>query len=320
MSATHRLLAEYDRTPWALMPERYHAYRAVLLRWESGATASDDIMRKVASDRDVRDARRAASTRAAGGGVGVLPLYGCLTQRGNAMDDLSGPGSISTEMFGKALRALVADDSVGSILIDIDSPGGSVYGAGELADEIFEARKAKPVVGIANSLCASAAYWLGSQCSELYVTPGGEVGSIGVIMAHVDYSKANEMEGVRVSYIVAGQYKAEGNSNEPLSAEARAYEQSRVNDYYSAFIKAVARGRGVPVAAVRSDAWGGGRVLGARDALAEKLVDGVMPFDAALKRARELAKSPASAKSVRATPAQVRAEHSRRRLRIAALD
>jgi signal peptide peptidase SppA len=314
------VLAQFNRTPWALLPERYHAYSAVLLRWASGAAAAEDVMRRVAADRDVREARRAASSRAAGGGVGVLPLYGIVTQRGNMTDDISGPGSVSTEMFGKALRELLTDDSVGSILIDIDSPGGSVYGVQELADEIYQARSKKPVVAICNSLCASAAYWLGSQCSELFVTPGGEVGSIGVIMAHVDYSEANAKDGIKVSYITAGAYKAEGNSNEPLSAEARAYEQTRVDDYYGAFTRAVARGRGVPVGTVRSVEWGAGRVLGARDALAEKIVDGVMPFDAALKRARELAKNPASAKAARATPAQVNAEHSRQRLRIAALD
>lgn len=60
----------------------------------------------------------------------------------------------------------------------------------ELADEILAARVQKPVVAIANSLAASAAYWVGCSASEFYVTPGGEVGSIGVWQAHFDYSQA----------------------------------------------------------------------------------------------------------------------------------
>ena len=73
------------------------------------------------------------------------------------VDDVSGPGSASTQQFSAALRDALNDDTVSQILIDIDSPGGSVYGVAELADEILAARKQKPVVAIANSLAASAA-------------------------------------------------------------------------------------------------------------------------------------------------------------------
>ena len=80
-------------------------------------------------------------------------------------DDISGPGSTSTQLFAQAFREAVADDTVGAILIDIDSPGGSVYGTSELAAEILQARNSKPVCAIANSLAASAAYWIGSAAS-----------------------------------------------------------------------------------------------------------------------------------------------------------
>ena len=57
------------------------------------------------------------------------------------------------------------------------------------------------------------------------------------------WSAFNEKQGVKMTYLTAGRYKAEGNPDEPLSPEARAYDLSRINDYYSAFTQAVARGR-----------------------------------------------------------------------------
>lgn len=208
------------------------------------------------------------------------------------VDDISGPGSTSTQKFTSALRQVLADDTVGQILIDIDSPGGSVYGVAELAAEIVKARALKPVVAVANSLAASAAYWIGCSASEFYVTPGGEVGSIGVWQAHFDYSKALEEEGVKPTLISAGKFKVEGNPYVPLDPEAQAFMQSRGDDYYNAFIKAVAKGRGISVADVR-DGMGEGRVLGADAALAAKMVDGIATFDDVLANMQKSTQTPA---------------------------
>ena len=89
--------------------------------------------------------------------------------------------------------------------------------------------------------------------------------------------------------ISAGKFKVEGNPYQPLDDEARAFMQSRVDDYYAAFIKGVARGRGVPLAQVR-DGMGQGRVLGADAALAENMVDGIMTFDQLIKKMQKEAR------------------------------
>ena len=128
--------------------------------------------------------------------------------------------------------------------------------------QIAAARKVKPVVASVNSLAASAGYWLAAQAGEVYVTPGGEAGSIGVWMAHEDWSAAMAEQGVKVTLISSGKHKVEGNPYEPLSEEARTFLQGRTDEYYAAFTKAVAKGRGVPIDAVRSG-MGQGRVLGA---------------------------------------------------------
>ena len=239
------LLSEFLTTPWALMPERLQAMSGILTRWSAGEPPSDETLFQVNTDRVLRDTRKQMAAASTGTGIAVLPLYGVVTQRGNMVDDISGPGSTSTQQFTSVLRQMLADDKVGQILIDIDSPGGSVYGVAELASEIVKARAQKPVIAVANSLAASAAYWIGCSASEFYVTPGGEVGSIGVWQAHFDYSKALEEEGVKPTLISAGKFKVEGNPYVPLDEQAQAFMQSRVDDYYNAFIEAVAKGRGV---------------------------------------------------------------------------
>ena len=277
------LLSEFLTTPWALMPERLQAMSGILTRWSAGEPPSDETLFQVNTDRVLRDTRKQMAAASTGTGIAVLPLYGVVTQRGNMVDDISGPGSTSTQQFTSVLRQMLADDTVGQILIDIDSPGGSVYGVAELASEIVKARAEKPVIAVANSLAASAAYWIGCSASEFYVTPGGEVGSIGVWQAHFDYSKSLEEEGVKPTLISAGKFKVEGNPYAPLDEQAQAFMQSRVDDYYNAFIEAVALGRSVSTSDVRSG-MGEGRVLGADAALAAGMVDGIATFDDVLAK------------------------------------
>ena len=286
------LVAEFLSTPWALMPERLNAFSAIVSRWSAGGSASADTLASVQGDALALQARRDTATSASTGGIAVIQMHGVVTQRGNMADDVSGPGSVSTQKFSSALRSAIADPGVAQILIDIDSPGGSVYGVQELAAEIMQARSSKPIVAIANSLCASAAYWLGCCASELYVTPGGEVGSIGVWQAHQDVSAAMAEAGVKVTMISAGKYKTEGNPYAPLDDDATAFLQSRVDDYYQSFTKAVAKARGVNIDAVRNG-MGQGRVLGADAALAQNMVDGILTFDQVVKKMQKTSK-PAS--------------------------
>lgn len=292
----HILLAEWISTPWALMPERLRAYSAVLSRWAAGRSVSEDVMLTIKADTEAREARKASNSARAGGGIAVLPMYGVLTQRGNMADDLSGPGSTSTQLFGRSLRDALADDSIDGVLIDCDSPGGSVYGMLELAATIYESRGSKPIFAFVNSLCASAAYCACSQADAVYMTQGGEVGSIGVYLAHEDVSKALEAEGVAVTLVSAGKFKTEGNPYQPLGDDALAYLQGRVDDYYSGFVKAVATGRGVAQKTVR-EGMGMGRVVGADEAVSQNMIDGVATFDEVVSKLQAKAKRAAARSS-----------------------
>lgn len=293
---SHHFLAYCLSTPWALQPERLSAYAAVLAR-RYALTPGASVGAAAQPEPQAAQAATARRTEARRGAIAVVPVHGAIVQRSSQIDICD--GGTSTEQIGAALRQALADETVSQIVLDVDSPGGSVYGVGELADEIRAARDSKPIVAIANSLAASAAYWLATAAQEVYVTPGGEVGSIGVWMAHEDWSKALAESGVDVTLISAGKFKTEGNPYGPLGDDARAFLQSRTDDYYAAFTKAVAKGRGVPIDSARSG-MGQGRVLGAEQALAEKMVDGVLTFDQLIGKLQRAQKAMPARSALRA--------------------
>lgn len=203
-------------------------------------------------------------------GIAVIPVYGVVEQRGSIWSMLF--GGASTESIGRAVDSAMSDPNVKGIVLDVDSPGGTVPGVQELADKIYEASHDKPIVAVANSLAASAAYWIASAAGRVVAAPGSDVGSIGVYSVHMDWSEALAQDGIKVTITKAGKYKAEGNPYEPMGEEAKDYEQQQVNAIYGDFLAAVARGRGVSVATVRSD-FGQGRTMLAGDAKAAGLVD-----------------------------------------------
>ena len=218
-----------------------------------------------------------------GGAVGIIPIYGIIEQR--MSPEMMKLGGTSTEEVSAALDVMAADPNIASIVLDVDSPGGGVFGVEELGDKIHQVGKSKPIHAVANSMAASAGYWIASQASRLSTTPGGQVGSVGVYTFHVDESKALEEDGLVVTVIQAGKYKTELLSHQPLSKEAKAWAQEQwVNDPYKKFVGAVARGRNTTPEFVLSD-YGQGRLLSAEQALKAGAVDAVATFDAVVNGA-----------------------------------
>lgn len=261
--------ADLFAAPWAVLPDRLPFIRAALI---------DSFARRqqVSLQAPITAAANAAHRKTGNDGIAVLPFHGVTVQRTDALGETL--GLLSLWHFTQAFRAALADDAVGGIVIDVDSPGGSVYGVAELADEIYRARARKPVFAIANSLAASGAYWIASAANEFYSTPGGEVGGIGVHDMHIDLSKGLEKAGIQTTLIAAGKFKTEGNPFQPLGANARAAMQTRIDGYYHTFVAAVAKHRNVPESAVRNG-MGQGRLLDAERAKRESMVDGIATLD-----------------------------------------
>lgn len=225
--------------------------------------------------------RRTDSTERASGAVAVLPLTGVLTPHGSLLSMLFGGSSGGLTDFRENFRDAVTSPDVGAIVLDIDSPGGLHSLVPETAAEIRDARGSKPIIAVANTMAASGAYWIGAQADEFVVTPSGDVGSVGVYMLHEDWSGWNEKEGIRPTYIHAAKYKVEGNMDEPLDDEAKAYMQAEVDSIYTEFLEAVAEGRGTTVDQVRAS-YGEGRTLRATDALTAGMVDRIDTVEAVI--------------------------------------
>jgi signal peptide peptidase SppA len=223
----------------------------------------------------------AISSRRTKKAIAVLPLLGPITQRPGLFSAFF--GGTSTEKWGQTFDDLVASQNVGAIVIDMDSPGGTVSGVPELAEKIFKARGTKPIVVAANGYAASAGYWIASSADEIVVTPSGEVGSIGVWSMHIDMSAALEKLGENVTLISAGKFKTEWNPYEPLGEEAKAYEQANVDRYYGQFVDAVARGRGTTANTVRKG-FGQGRMVGPKEAVSQGMADRIATLEQTIKR------------------------------------
>lgn len=318
---TPHLLAYALSTPWALMPERMAAYATILATHYAGrlpaarAPVADAAAAAVAGGFG-GELMAAASSQGGspGGGIAVIPVFGAIVEWGYQIDICD--GGASARQLARALGDAEADPSISQVLLVFNSPGGSVYGIQECADVINRVKATKPVVGVAQSLAASGGYWLLSQCTEAYCTPGGEVGSIGVYSGYENISKALAAAGVDVELFSAGKFKTELSpfNQDGLSDEARTYQQQRTQDYYGAFTKAVAKGRGAPIDAVRNG-MGEGRVLGADAALAANMIDGVMPMEDVLKKMQRGAKSTARSSSAALIPAANHAAASQARAR-----
>lgn len=265
-------LQAIDEEVWALQPSVLRQIRAFL--------AGDTSVRAALS-------RTPAQARTQGI-VSVIPIHGMIERRSSILSELFGGTSI--ESVRGQLRAALADPDVRGIILDIDSPGGGVAGVTELAEEIRAARDVKPLVAIADTMAASAAFWLGSQASQLLVTRSGQVGSIGIYGVHMDISRALEADGVTATVISAGEHKVDESEYAPLTDEARASIQTRTDAFYAQFVGDVAKGRGVSVAKVEAD-FGQGGVLLAEAALAAGMVDGIGTIDTAVRDVSRLARS-----------------------------
>ena len=253
-------------------------------------TEIHDMLSDVRGESAMMDGEDAPDRVALSAGPMVIPggpgqkATAIVPMRGVALYDLDWqPYCFSTLLLAQTMAGLANDPEIGTIVLDIDTPGGAVTGTTEAADAVWAARKRKKVVALINPLCASAGYWIASQASEIVSVPSGDVGSIGVYQLHMDCSAMLADEGIKPTFIYAGEYKVEGNMYEPLGDEAKAYMQGEVDQIYAAFLKAVARGRGVSVDDVREN-FGKGRCMLAPVAKRAGLIDEISSIDGALAR------------------------------------
>jgi signal peptide peptidase SppA len=172
-------------------------------------------------------------------GVAVVPVYGALAKNLSDFEESCGGGT-DINAIQEALRQATADDSISTILLDFDSPGGEVTNIPEFGHQVRAAATVKPVYAFTDAMMASAAYWLGSQATEVYATPSSSVGSIGTYLAWLDETVKMQLEGIKLQLFAEGEHKGMGLPGRPLTAKDTALLQNRVktiNDQFKATVR-----------------------------------------------------------------------------------
>lgn len=251
---------------WAMQEE------AFLAGW--AALQGLDLHVHMASERPAQAAAAAERQRSFNvqEGVAIIPLQGVLMKTVPSMTD-----GTSTVLARRQLREAMRDDSVDSILLHIDSPGGTVAGNQELVDDIRAAGKRKPTWSYLQDLGASAAFWAGISAHKVFANPTAIVGSIGTYGVAYDLSAKATLQGVKVHVLRAGEMKGAGEPGVELSAGYLAERQKIVNELNEFFVRGVASSRRMTLAKARELA--DGRVYVGQAAVERGLIDGIQSLD-----------------------------------------
>jgi protease-4 len=226
----------------------------------------------------------ASSANTSGSKVAVIPIQGTVQKRG-------GYCSLGTKDLVAQLQAANRDPEIAAIVLDIDSPGGQVDGTEELAQAV--ALSGKPVVAYIDGLGASAAYWIASQASHIFINSAstGYAGSLGVLCMSINQSAFLEKQGVKVEILRSSRAKDKARMNpvEAMDDTVRAAVQADLDQIGETFIAAVQKGRGDKLS-TKEDVFTG-KVYKGSDAKKYGLVDTIGSLQDAVNKAASLAQS-----------------------------
>jgi protease-4 len=211
--------------------------------------------------------------------IQVIRLSGMIMDKQDSSLFGAGEGASSSAL--KFLRKAAADGHVKAVLLRVNSPGGTVSASQELTDEVMALRsKNKPVVVSMADIAASGGYYIATAGDKIVAEPGTITGSIGVIFNAMNLKALGDKIGVQSEVVKSGQFKDIGSPFRPFTAEDRAILQGLITDSYDQFVQAVAKGRNMPVEAVKKLA--DGRIYSGRQALKLGLIDQLGGYDTAL--------------------------------------
>ncbi|SHO65823.1 signal peptide peptidase SppA [Pseudoxanthobacter soli DSM 19599] len=280
-----RIASRVFGRPLLVLPETAETIAGFLLARDAGQlTASETVMRRAPAASRFGGESIGVGDPMAGtyeeyyrrvGAAAVATVEGELVNRGAWVGASS--GLTSYEGVAAQLEMAARDDKVREIVVDMETPGGEAVGAMEMAATVRRINAIKPVTVVVNGMAASAGYAMASAASRIVTVPSGIVGSIGVVLLHVDQSAMLEKRGVTPTLIFAGAHKVDGNPFEPLPDAVRADLQAEVETFYRLFVATVAAGRpGLSEAAVMATE---ARTFIGADAVSAGLADAVGTID-----------------------------------------
>lgn len=243
-AASNSLLLEWAlQSCWAMEEGYLNKAFDVLLRHESGVRLTRAEILEVTGEVKKKQADYALSPS----GVATICCHGIISKRASMFDDVSSGAGTSCEKLRSCFEQAVTDKDCKSIVLDVDSPGGSVDGVADLCDYIHSCRGKKPTTCFASGMICSAAYFIGSACDKICVSQDCLGGSIGVYTVKTDYSEALKEAGIKKVLITSGRFKGIGEPGLPVTQDVVSEMQAVVDEHKANFVEATARNRGMKI-------------------------------------------------------------------------
>lgn len=280
--------------PWAILPEHLQMM-SELIRGMDLRSHLDQVAKDPAAIfGDVGGGDRYGYATRVVDDFAIVSVSGALMKHQASMSS-----NASTVMLRRTIRRAAHDPTIKGIMLQIDSPGGTVAGTREFANEISSANKLKPTHAFIEDLGASAAYWVASQAGRIAANATALVGSIGTYAVVEDYSKLAEEKGIKVHVVKAGEFKGSGVPGTEVTTEQLANMQRVIDGLNDRFLDGVVAGRNLSRSTVKS--LNDGRVHLAESAQDLKLIDSVESFADAIDHLRTVTKSSRSVGMTKAT-------------------
>ncbi len=204
--------------------------------------------------------------------IAVIPIYGEIAVNGNH------------EQIKDLIKEANSDPIIKAIILEINSPGGTVVASQEIAQEVEEAKK--PTVAFIREVGASGAYWIASEADIIVASEASITGSIGVTSSYLQFAGLFEDYGVTYERLVSGNLKDAGSPYKELTPAERDYLQSKINKIHNLFVSEVAENR--KMTKTKVDSLATGEIWLGLEAKEIGLVDEVGDKDAAQKAAEKL--------------------------------
>jgi len=259
--------------PWAIVPEMHKQLCDIVDAHISGAAhEAGGIVSLIDEDQSKKKLFTVVED------IAVIKIDGVIAKRVSEIARSSGVTDL--DMLIEGLLQVKKRDDICGVLLDVNSPGGSVTGVPEAAEVISDLATIKPVVAYTDMMMASAAFWLSAGASEIIASQSAMVGSIGVYMAFLDVSRQLEKEGKKLELFKTGKFKAIGFPGTSLTDEQREHLQAEVDMVFTWFKAAVLKNRVVPNEAME------GQTFMAEDAKRNGLIDGIGTVEDAMQELR----------------------------------
>lgn len=192
--------------------------------------------------------------------LAVIPIHGVIGKHLSLIETLFFGGCDLVEI-DEMLEAAHDDESVGTVILDIRSPGGLVIGVPETAALISEIAQSKRVIAYSDYMNCSAAYWLACSATEIYCAPSAIMGNVGTISSNEDITKMLEMMGIKIDVFVSGEYKSIGYDGTSLSEKQRAFLTEEQLAWDARFKDAVRATRNISAEELQGQWYEGERAL-----------------------------------------------------------